>query len=479
LKAITEMNGGSQPFQGGEGAELGLKSFFSPNSVALIGASPKKNKISHILMKNLVSSKSIEEVFPVNPNYDEVMDRASYDSILEIPEKIDLAVISLPAKITPPIVEQCVEKGVPGIVIISSGFSEKEGKEGEELEEEIRSQIEGTTTSILGPNTLGYYIPKTDLDVMFLKKEVFGRPKEGHIGLLSQSGSLGVDFLNELHNNRTGLSLFLSLGNKLDIDENDVIEYLAQDDNTRCISMYLEGISNGERFFQLCKDVSKEKPIVILKGGKSDSGGKATSLHTGKMGGEYKVIKGVFQQAGMIEAEDEVELLDLSETFASLPEPDGNRVMVITNGGGNGIVAADLLELKWKDQIKLADLPEVAKNDLKGILPDYISPNNPVDLSAESTNSDYKDTVEYIMKKDLADIVLVGITVNQTLDPELADHMKDLMEKYRVPLVVYHKGFSDQNEMIKKMKEDDIPSFPSVKRSVNALGSFLKWYNDR
>ncbi len=456
-----------------------LDFFFDADKVAVIGASPKKSKLSNILMKNISDSKSVGKLFPVNPNYDRVLGRKCYDSVLHIPNEIDLAVISLPAELTPGIVKECVRKSVSGLVLISSGFSELEDDEGKELEKKIASNLDDSDTRLIGPNTLGFYVPDMGLDVMFLKKDVFSRPMEGSIGLLSQSGSLAVDFLNELHEKGTGVSLFLNLGNKLDIDENDLIEYMDKDERTECISLYLESISDGERFFHLCREVVQKKPIVILKGGKSESGGKAASLHTGKMGGDYKITRDMFDQIGIIEADDEIELLDFSKTFANLPRCRGSDVLIVTNGGGNGIVAADLLELNWKDTVDLTELSDEVRSDFTRILPDYISPNNPIDLSAEAANQEYIEAIRYALENELSDIILVGITVNQTLDGDLIREIGKLKKEYEGRIIIYHKGFSEEHEILQELRKSDIPTFPSVKRSVNALGVYMRWHDER
>ncbi|MFP3872619.1 MAG: acetate--CoA ligase family protein [Candidatus Natronoplasma sp.] len=460
-----------------EGLKESLSEFFFPESIAVIGASPKPDKLSHVLLKNISASEAQIDIYPVNPKYDEIEGKKCYSELQDIPSNVDLAVISTPARSVPDLVEDCISKGVQGVVVISSGFSEVRDEEGRILEEKIKRKISGSETRLLGPNTLGFYVPSRVIDVMFLEKDIFHRPSEGGIGLISQSGSLGVDFLNEIYQRGVGLSLFVGLGNGLDLTEIDLIQYLSEDEGTNCISLYIENISDGERFFDVCKKAAKEKPIIVLKGGKSKKGNRAASLHTGKIGGEYRIIKNIFQQLNLMEADDEVEVLDYSMIFSKLTEPTGDNILILTNGGGNGILATDLITREWEDTLNVPPIPKKMLNEFDEILPDYISTNNPLDLSAEASDQEYLNALESGLSSDKYDCVLVGITVNQTITESLPEKIQAAAEKYEKPVVIYHKGFSPRSEFLDRLSEQHIPYYPSVRRAVDSLGEYMRWYH--
>jgi len=453
-----------------------LEPFFNPRIVAVVGASPKRGKVGNVILRNIMDAKNIKQVYPVNPKYNTIEGLKCYRCVSEIPNEIDLAVISLKAPFVPEIVEKCVRVGVRGIVVISSGFSEMGGREGQELERKIYNILKQGSTRLLGPNTLGYFIPSTNLDLVFLEKETFKRPKKGGIAIVSQSGSLGVDFMDELSCVGSGISMFIGLGNKIDINECDLMKYLEEDNNTKCVALYLESITDGDRFFRMCKSVSNKKPVVMLKGGKSKSGSKATSLHTGKMGGEYRVLKGIMDQVGIIEARNEIELIDYARAMAELPSPHGNRVLIITNGGGNAIVAVDLLEENWNDYVKLAPINSDFKEHLRKSLPDFISASNPIDLTVSAGNTEYINVLKLAARYKVCDIVIVGITSKEGLDDSLVIGIKEVSKRYSMPVVVYLKGSSIRERLMKKFGFVNIPAYPSTGRAINAAGAFMKWY---
>ncbi len=453
------------------GAGSDLSVFFHPGSIAVIGATPKKGKLGNILLRNLMDGN--REIYPVNPKYQNIEGLEAYSCVLDIPDKADLAVISIKACHVPVEVRKCAQAGVKGIVVISSGFSEL-GDEGKELEQDISDALAGTAIRLLGPNTLGYFAPYHGLDAMFLEKDTFDRPGKGGIALISQSGSLGVDFMETLSAMGSGLSVFAGLGNKLDIDEGDLIGYLAHDPNTRCIALYLEDVRDGQRFFEVCRALTGKKPIILLKGGRSSKGGKAASLHTGSMGGEYRVLKGIMDQLGIIEARDEVELTDMALALSELPEPRGDRGLIITNGGGNGIVAVDLIESQWQGAVKVVEPGPDFGRELGRILPEYISPGNPLDLTAEGGSGEYVEALELAAERDLVDFVILGITVSERIDGSMVEPVRRISSRYNLPVITYVKG--GKQDIIRAFNSAHIPTYPSVRRAVNAAGAFIEWH---
>jgi acyl-CoA synthetase (NDP forming) len=459
-------------------ARSDLQAFWRPRAVAVMGASADRSKVGNVLLRNLRGAACIERLYPINPRCDEVEGMACLPTIGEVPGHLDLVVIALPATSVPSAVEECVAKGVGAVLVVSSGFSEL-GDGGRALEERIKGALAGSSTRLLGPNTMGYYVPSQDLDVVFLEKGTFPRPPAGHIGVVSQSGSLGVDFMYELSSVGSGISLFLGLGNKLDVDECDVLEHLCGEDDTRSIALYVESVTDGPRFLEACHRVVARKPLVLLKGGRSRNGGKATCLHTGRMGGRYSVLKGVMDQLGVLEARDEVELIDLARGLAALPAPKGGRVLVLTNGGGNGIVAVDLLEVEWPGVLTLAELPEAFRADMAALLPDFISPGNPIDLSSQATDRVYVEALRLAIKHDVADMVLLGITANERLTGALVEGIADLSRRHGLPVVAYCKGNGEGSSMARFLSGAGVPAYPSVHRAATVLGACAKYHLNR
>jgi acyl-CoA synthetase (NDP forming) len=455
-----------------------LGAFLAPRSVAVIGASADQSKVGNVLLRNLKAAACVEHLYPINAKHARIEGLECFPSVSDVPGSIDLAVVALPATAVPEAVEECVARGVAAVLVVSSGFSET-GPEGRGLERRIRAAIAGTSTRLLGPNTLGYYVPSQDLDVVFLERGTFPRPPAGHIGIVSQSGSLGVDFMFELSSAGSGISMFLGLGNKLDVDECDVLGQLAGDDDTRSIALYIESITDGPRFLEACQRVVDRKPLVLLKGGRSRGGGKATALHTGRMGGRYSVLKGVMDQLGVIEARDEVELIDLARGLAALPAPKGGRVLVITNGGGNGIVAIDLLEGEWPDVLRMAELPDAFREELKGMLPDFISPGNPLDLSSQATDREYVKALRLAIKHDVADIYVLGVTASERLTGSLVEGVAELSRRASVPVVAYCKGNGEGSTMARFLSGAGVPAYPSVHRAATVAGAFARYHSRR
>jgi acyl-CoA synthetase (NDP forming) len=423
-------------------------------------------------------SSGVVDVYPVNPGHRVIEGLECSPRISDVPDEVDLAVVTIDATGVPDVVRECVDIGIPAVVVVSSGFSEL-GEAGTRLEEDLRSALEGGDTRLLGPNTIGFIIPSQDLDVVFLEETTFPRPGPGPIGVISQSGSLGVDILHELCTCGTGISAFYGLGNKLDINECDVIQHLTEDGGTRSIACYVENISQGRRFLEVCRATSRVKPLVVLKGGRSRHGSAATSLHTGRMGGDHSVLAGALSQAGVVEAKDEVELVDLARCLGMVAPPRGGRALVVTNGGGNGIVAVDLIEEDWAGVLDLQGLPWNLFFGLREVLPPFISPGNPVDLSSEAGNAEFIEALRLAAKSDAFDIFIVGITANERIDGGLARGLGELLGKTGIPIIAYHKGFDHREELVSALTAARIPAYPSVRRAVNAAGVSVGWYRSR
>ena len=292
---------------------MSLETFFKPASVAVIGASREPRKFGHVILKNFVESEFKGKAYPVNPRADRILGLKAYARLKDIPSEVDLAILAIPAALVPSTIDDCVSKDVKAAIIISGGFKEI-GKRGELLEIEINRKIKGSSLRIIGPNCIGVYDPVNHVDTLFLPRYRLRRPKRGPIAFISQSGAFGSAVLDWAASQEIGVSKFVSIGNKIDVDEVDLLEYLMDDPLTKCITIYVESISRGREFLKTASRVTKSKPLVVLKGGVTNEGASAAMSHTGSLAGTAKVVAGAFEQAGIIQAQTVDELFDYART---------------------------------------------------------------------------------------------------------------------------------------------------------------------
>jgi len=308
-----------------------LDKFFNAKNIAIIGVSRNPNKIGHIILRNFIDSGYNGNIFIVNPNAGSILNKTSYKKVSNINEDIDLAVIAVPAELVFDSVKDCNKKRIKNVVIVTSGFSEI-GNVKEE--NKLKDYMNKNKMKCIGVNCLGVFDAHTKLDTLFLPRYRLKRPKEGGISFVCQSGAVGSTILDLATSQKHGFSKFISYGNATNVDESDLIEYLSKDQLTKVICVYVEAVKDGRKFMKVCSNVSKLKPIVLVKGGISEEGNKATLSHTGSLAGNAKVYSAAFKQSGIIEVKNLQEMLDVGRTFDSVIKPKGNRIQVITNGGG-------------------------------------------------------------------------------------------------------------------------------------------------
>src|SRR5438876_1748935 len=365
---------------------MGFQNFFTPRSVAIVGASHTPGKVGYAILENMKASFK-GKIFPVNPDTSQILGLEVFPSITKIPEKVDLALIVVKAEMVDDVLVECKKKKIDSVIIVSSGFSET-GEEGRKQEEKLKKTISSTTINVIGPNCLGVFDTYSGLDTLFLSHQKLGRPGQGNIAFISQSGAVGSSILDFFAEEKIGVSKFISYGNSMDLNELDLLEILAKDEKTKVIMMYLEGIkSSGKEFVERVKKITKIKPIIVLKAGKTERGTKAVMSHTGSLAGSYRVYSSVFKQCGMTEAKDWEELIDFAKAFSMQPLPRGRKLLVVTDGGGFGILAADEAE---KQKLERKEPSDEVKNKLKKILPSYVSLHNPIDLSGDTDAERYE-----------------------------------------------------------------------------------------
>ena len=385
-----------------------IKNLFYPNSVCVVGASTKEKSIGYELLKTIKAYDYKGKVFPVNPKADEVLGYTCYKSIEEINEVIDMAIVVVPKQFAEVSIDQLLKKNVESIVLITAGFKEI-GKEGEEMELRLLEKVKNAGARLVGPNCMGVIstLENIKLNATFVAE----KPQFGKTGFLSQSGALGAAVLNSLRETDIKFSHFISVGNKADINENDFLSFWQEDENISTLTYYLESFVNGEEFIKPFMKNEITKPVVILKAGKTESGKKAASSHTGALSSSDSVVDSLLNQFGIIRAENLNELFNTAKAFENFPIPSGKRIAVVTNAGGPAILAVDKIE---EEGLTLAELSETTKNKLREIVHPEGSVNNPVDL-LPGGNGEIYTAVNKILSEDENVDAIVSIFVEPVM----------------------------------------------------------------
>jgi len=440
-----------------------MNELFEPKSIALIGASENKEKVGGVLFENLL--KSNVQLYPVNPNHKKIAGKECYASVLDIKNKTDLAIIVVKAEIVKNVLEDCGKKGIKNVVIISAGFSEAGNKQGEI---ELKKITEKYKINVLGPNVLGFLNNNKKINASFFD----GFPKNGKIGVISQSGAIGVAILDYSIKNNLGLSYFISLGNMLNIDFNKSLEYIIQDKQTEIICLYIESLkeNSGKEFIELCKKAKQTgKKIIAIKAGKTNAGQKAAMSHTAALASDYHIYSGIFNQAGIIEAESLEEMLEIAETLelADGKKMGGNKACIITNAGGLGVLCSDACE---ENKIQVVEIPSQIKEKLSNILPGGWSKNNPVDIIGDALADRYQKTVDILDKENFFDFFIILLTPQKMTQPlETAK----ILTKIKKPVVTSFIGGNKITEAEKFLKQNSIKNFSDVSRLGKVLGKIL------
>lgn len=377
-----------------------INNFFYPKTICLVGASSKENSIGYELLKTIKSYNYTGKILPVNPKSEEVLGYKCYKSIEEIDEKIDMAVVMVPKRFVEDSIEQLLNKGVKSIILITAGFKET-GEEGAKVEARIVDKIKSAGARMVGPNCMGVIntFDATKLNATFVAE----KPEIGNIGFLSQSGALGAAVLNSLRETDIKFAHFISVGNKADMNENDILYYWQQDENIETLTFYLESFIGGKEFIEPFAKGEITKPSIVLKAGRTAGGMKAASSHTGALGSSDKVVDAILKQFGIIRANDINEMFNTSKGFDNFPLPKGHNVAVVTNAGGPAILAVDALE---NNGLKIAEISEETKSKLREIVHPEGSVNNPVDLLPGGDAKTYKASVEILAEDKNVDAVI-------------------------------------------------------------------------
>jgi acetyl coenzyme A synthetase (ADP forming)-like protein len=398
-----------------------LKRFFSPRSVAVIGASNNPNRFGYNVMKNLIEAGFDGDIYPVSLKEDVVFGKPAHKSVLEIDGSVDLAIIIIPAATVSSAIEECGNKGIKAISVLSGGFSEI-GSKGMELEEEVGRIARRYGIRIVGPNCVGTMNTHSNLNASFVMYSI-----KGEMGLITQSGALGAACSYVSKREMLGFSKFANLGNASDISVPEIIRYYAEDPETTVIGIYLEGVKDGRGFLEAIEETTLVKPIVIVKAGRTEQGAKAASSHTGSLAGSDKIYGALFKQKGVVRANSLLELIDIAKAFTKQPLPRGRRVGIITNAGGAGVLATDACSDYGLIVQSLSDETVAA---LKSFLPDVASLKNPVDIIASANKECYRKTTETVIADKNVDSLIVNCVVPTFLDMKPSEHAEGVTEAF-------------------------------------------------
>jgi acetyl coenzyme A synthetase (ADP forming)-like protein len=451
-----------------------LDSIFKPKSIAVIGTSTQKNTIGRVLLHSLIEHEFNGKVFPVNPKAQVIHSMKCYPSVSAIPDEVDLALIVVPKEFVPAVVEECGKKGIKGLVIISAGFSET-GPKGAALESEVVALIKKYGMRMIGPNCMG--VINTDPDVNMHGTFSRAQPVRGNVGFMSQSGALGAVIIEHARRIGLGLSMFASVGNKADVSANDLLQYWEDDKLTDVILLYMENFGNPRKFTKIAKRISRKKPIIAVKSGRTAAGAKAIKSHTGALAEMDIAADALFEQCGVLRVGTVEELFELGLAFATQPLPKGNRVAILSNGGGPGILAADAAV---NTGLQLAPLSEKTKSALRAALPADASVTNPVDMVAGAAAKEYRICMEALLADENVDAVLTIFTpplMISTLDVAMA--VSDVSSGSNKPVLGCFMGIEQTlGELEKASGSEFVPFFDfpeSAIRTIKAMTKYAAW----
>ena len=444
-----------------------LEAIFAPQSVAIVGASPDPSKLGHRVLRNVVDNGYRGRLFPIHPTASAVLDLPAYPSIAAVPEPIELAVVVVPPQAVLAVVEECGKRGVQGLVVITAGFKEVGGA-GKDLERKLVDLVRRYRMRMVGPNCLGIIDTTTPLNASFAAL----MPNRGEIAFMSQSGALCTAILDWSKNEGIGFSRFVSLGNKADVDEIALLEAWGDDPQNRVILAYLEGISNGTAFVRTAREVTKRTPVIAIKSGTTQAGTRAISSHTGSLAGSEKAYEAAFRQSGILRANTMEELFDYALAFAYQPLIAGNRIAIVTNAGGPGIIATDAAE---HSGLALAQLAPATIERLQHDLPPTASVFNPIDVIGDARSDRYRVGLAAALADPNVDAALVLFTPQAGSEPEeTARVIAELAAGQSKPVVTSYMGAASIGPALKLLNEHRIPNYPFPERAIAALGAMVR-----
>ena len=447
--------------------------FFNAKSVALIGASPEAGKVGNSVLQSLAKHDYKGKVFPVNAKgYQEIMGIKAFKSLDKIEEPVDVVVVTVDLKFVPDLLRSCGRKNIHNMVIISGGGKELGGDRAA-IENEIKKLSAELKVRVIGPNCIGMFNADNRLDCAFQGHERMLRPQRGEVAFLSQSGTVGIAFMET--SDAFGMSKMISYGNRSDVDEADMIWYLGEDPNTKVIGLYVEGLGDGRKFMHAAKKVilEKNKPILVFKNGRTTRGAKQAASHTGSLGGSYNVVRGALEQAKIISLDSYEELTASLKALAWQPVPKGNRVAMITNGAGPVIAAIDNFE---RLGLAVAEISDKTIKDLKEHYPPTYVIGNPCDITGSATADDYRFAIQAFMDDPNVDIIMPWFVFqDDPLEENIVEVLETFQKQLRKPILVGAMGGPFTQKISKRIEDTNVPVYYSVITWVTSAGALAKW----
>ncbi|MGO9137759.1 MAG: acetate--CoA ligase family protein [Syntrophales bacterium] len=450
----------------------GMKRTFSPAGIAIIGASGDPSKLGYSTVKNIIDGGYKGNIYPVNPKADKILGRKCYRSVREIPGKVDVAVIVIPAKNVADAVMELGEKGVAGAIVISSGFAEIGNNE---LQKELVDTAIKSGVRILGPNIFGIYYTPAELCATFCTPYT----EKGPTALSCQSGGVGMAIIGYSRSNRMGVSAIVGVGNKCDVDEDDLIEFFGQDPNTKVIAMHVEDIKDGLAFVRAAGKISRQKPIIALKAGATSLGERAAFSHTGALAGDDRIYSAAFAKAGIVRVANLEDLLDCARSLGKMPVPKGENVLIVTGAGGLGVLLADACS---KHQLQLMHLEKDLDQAFKKFIPPFGATGNPVDITGGEPPETYEATIRLALEDDRVDALILGYWHTLITPPmvfaETVIRAKKAAESLKAPkpIVAALSGDIEVERAASLLETHGVPAFAySSEKAVVVLGALYRW----
>jgi 3-hydroxypropionyl-CoA synthetase (ADP-forming) len=450
-----------------------LDLFFNAKSIALIGASPERGKVGNSVFESLVRHEYKGKVFPVNAKgYSEIMGVRAYKNLEEINEPVEVVVVTVDLRFVPDLLKICGKRGIHNMVIISGGGKEL-GGERALIEQQIKELSSQLKVRIIGPNCIGMFNGDNRLDCAFQGHERMIRPRKGHVAFLSQSGTVGIAFMETADS--FGMSKMISYGNRSDVDEADMIWYLSEDPETKVIGLYVEGLGDGRKFMNTARKVihDAKKPVVVFKSGRTSRGAKQALSHTGSLGGSYAVVKGALDQAGIISVNSYEELTSSLKGLIWQPVPLGNKVALVTNGAGPVIAAIDHFE---ELGLQVAEISDASKRAFKEHYPPTYVIGNPCDVTGSASADDYRFAIQTFLDDPNVDIIMPWFVFqDDPLDVTIVDILANFQKQKKKPILVGAMGGPFTQKISHRIEDQNVPVYPSVTSWVSAAGSLAKW----
>jgi len=443
-----------------------------PEAVAVIGASAEPGKIGNSVMKNLINGGFDGAIYPVNPAAEEILGRRVYKSVADIPGPVDVAIFAIPAALVPGVVAEVGEKGIPSAVLIPSGFAEIGN---ETLQEELVETARRHNVRFLGPNIYGFYYTPAHLSATFCTPY----DVQGSVALTSQSGGIGMAILGFSRSNNIGVSAIVGVGNKADIDEDDLLTFFEEDPATQCIAMHMEDLKDGRAFVEIAKRVSKHKPIIVLKAGRTAPGARAARSHTGALAGNDKVYDDIFRSCGVVRAPGLNEMLEYARCLPLLPTPKGENAIIITGAGGSGVLLSDACV---DNGVSLMAIPDDLDAAFRKLIPPFGAAGNPIDITGGEPPSTYRNAIELGLADERVHSLILGYWHTIVTPPMVfADTVIDVVEEYRrrgveKPIVASLSGDTEVEAASAKLFEHGVVAYPyTTERPVAILGVKYRW----